>query len=182
MLAEDTNEHPEAEEHRDARKLCERLAELMVGNGCKRPTIGKRWLDAARLLLTRDGRDFAEVLVVLEWSQADDFESVNVHSMTKFRARYDQLRMKARKAGALTATAAAPSTPDAALDWLKQQWRDATTGAIEHATGLRYEQPDLPLGIDGKDAAEIFFRDDRRDWITRHHETILARLTKEYAA
>lgn len=182
MPADGEDEHPDANEHPDARKLCERLAELMTDRGCKQPTIGKRWLDAARLLLTRDGRDFSEALAVLEWSQADAFWQDNIHSMSKFREKYDQLIGRARKAGALTAKAATPSTPDAVLEWLKQQWRDATTGEIERLAGLRYEQPDLPLGITSKDAVETFFRDNRRDWITQHHETILARLTKEHAA
>lgn len=174
--ADDTNEHPEA------RNLCERLAELMAGNGCKPQTIGKRWLDAARLLLDRDERPFTEALAVLEWCQGDDFEQVNIHSMPKFRARYDQLRMKAQRAGALTPKTTAPSTPDAIRVWLRQQWQDAATGPIERITGLRYEQPDVPLEVNGRDAIEEFFHTNRRDWITRNHEAIIARLSKDTAA
>ena len=149
----------------------------MVANGCKKPTIGKRWLDAARLLLDRDGRTFAEALAVLEWSQADEFEQINIHSVPKFRARYDQLRLKAKKAGAFTAKTTAPTAPEAILAWVQQQWRDAATGPIEQATGLRYEQPDVPLGVDGREAIAEFFRQDRRDWITTNHEAIIATLT-----
>jgi hypothetical protein len=55
----------------------------------------KAWLDAARLLIDADGRGAREVAEVLRWSQADAFWSPNIHSMTKFRDKYDQLRPKA---------------------------------------------------------------------------------------
>lgn len=170
--------NPKNEEHPDARKLCDRLAELMVGNGCKPPTISTRWLTDARLLLTADGREFDHAVAVLEWSQADTFWRKNVLSMPKFRERYDQLRLAAEEAGALTAKATAPSTPDSAAEWVRQQWRDADVTRIEQATGLRYETPDLPLEVDGRAAIDEWFRQHRRQWITDHHDTIINRLTK----
>lgn len=168
------------DEHPEASKLCDRLAELMVANGCKQPTIGKRWLDAARLLLDRDGRTFPEALAVLEWTQADDFEQANIHSMPKFRQRYDQLRLKARRAGALTARSTPPATEDDILDWLRGQWDAAKVSAIESATGLRYEQPDLPLDVD-LDGADEFYRQARRDWIEANRGEIVRRITKGVA-
>ncbi len=165
-------------ENPDARKLCERLAELMTGNGCKPPPVSRRWLDAARLLFTKDNRPTAEALAVLDWCQADDFESVNIHSMTKFRTRYDQLRMKAQRAGALTAATKAPRTADAIDEWLRQQWKAGTVDKITAATGLRYQQPDLPLGIDSHAEIAEYFTNHRRDWITEHQPKIVAILTE----
>jgi DNA-binding transcriptional ArsR family regulator len=170
------------EEHPEARKLCERLVELMVANGCKKPTITKGWMDEGRRLLTLDNRPFAEALAVLEWSQANTFWRKNIRSLSKFREQYDRLRMDTEDDGKLTAKATAPSTPDSATDWVRNQWRDAATTGIEQATGLRYEPPDLPLDVTSKTAAEEFYRDHRRDWITQHHDSIIERLTRGNAA
>lgn len=81
--------HPLADE------LCERLAELMIRNGCKPPTITKAWRDAARLMLDADGRDFGRAMFLLDWCQQDPFWKTNIHSMPTFRTKYDQLRLKA---------------------------------------------------------------------------------------
>lgn len=75
--------------------LCELLAQLIVENGSNKPPITKRWLDAARLMLTRDGRDYAKAQRLVTWCQADEFWRSNVMSMPKFREQYDQLRLKA---------------------------------------------------------------------------------------
>lgn len=80
----------------DVEQLCSRLVERMVANGCKPPTITKRWRQQARLLLDRDGRDLTKALDLLDWSQSDPFWSTNVHSLPTFREKYDQLQMKAR--------------------------------------------------------------------------------------
>lgn len=71
------------------------LADLIVSNGSKRPSIGKRWLDAERLLITADRRDPAEAERLIRWSQESEFWRANVLSMPKFREKYDQLRLQA---------------------------------------------------------------------------------------
>ena len=63
-----------------------------------------------------------------------------------------------------------------ATAWLRQQWQAADAAAVESASGLSYETPDLPVGIDGRDEVAAFFRDHRRQWITANHSTIIARL------
>jgi hypothetical protein len=85
---------PEPLRH-DVDQLCTRLRDRMVGNGCKAPTITKAWRDAARLLLDKDERDLTKALNLLDWTQDDDFWRANIQSMPKFRAQYDQLRLKA---------------------------------------------------------------------------------------
>ena len=78
----------------DVEALCTLLADLIEANGSKRPTITKRWRDAARLMLDNDGRTLAEAEGVIRWSQADGFWKTNILSMPKLREKYDQLRLR----------------------------------------------------------------------------------------
>lgn len=73
------------------------LANLIESNGAKRPTVGKKWADAERLLLTADGRDHLEAERLLRWCQNDDFWRGNILSMPKFREKYDQLLLQAKR-------------------------------------------------------------------------------------
>jgi hypothetical protein len=79
----------------DVERLCHRLRERMIGNGCKPPTITDSWRTSARLLLDKDGRDLDKALNLLDWATADEFWMANVQSMGKFRAQYDRLRLLA---------------------------------------------------------------------------------------
>ena len=81
----------------DVDGLCELLADCIAGNGSKRPTITRRWRDAARLLLDRDGRTVEQVAWIIRWSQADDFWRANVLSMPKLREKFDTLRLQAQR-------------------------------------------------------------------------------------
>ena len=79
--------------------LCTRLADLIEANGSKRPTITKKWLDAARLMVERDGRSPQQVANMIEWCQEDEFWRSNILSMPKLRERYDQMRLQAMRSG-----------------------------------------------------------------------------------
>lgn len=79
----------------DVDQLCQHLAERIVANGCKPPKITKAWKDSARLLLDKDGRDFDKTMRLIDWCQDSEFWRSNVMSMSKFRERYDQLRLQA---------------------------------------------------------------------------------------
>lgn len=83
-----------AEIRPDVSRLCTVLADLIESNGSKRPTVGKGWLDAARLLLDTDHRPMAEALALIQWCQADPFWRGNILSMPKFREKYDTLRLQ----------------------------------------------------------------------------------------
>ncbi|PKV95904.1 hypothetical protein ATK30_6837 [Amycolatopsis echigonensis] len=76
---------------------------------------------------------------------------------------------------------AAPVAGTDPVAWLRGLWQAADVAPIERATHLRYERPDLPVGIDGKQAVADFFRDHRRAWIDQHRPEILAQLTKDAA-
>lgn len=79
----------------DVTRLCNHLADKIEANGSKRPAITKRWQDSARLLIDKDGQTEAEVLRIIDWSQADDFWQANILSMPKLREKFDQLRLRA---------------------------------------------------------------------------------------
>jgi hypothetical protein len=81
----------------DVTRLCIHLANRIEANGAKRPTIGKGWHDAARLMLDNDGRTEQEIHGAIDWCQTDEFWRANVLSMPKLREKYDQLRMQAQR-------------------------------------------------------------------------------------
>ncbi len=81
----------------DVERLCGHLASRIEANDVKRPTIGKTWRDAARLMLDNDGRTEEEIHGAIEWCQADEFWRANVLSMPKLREKYDQLRLQAQR-------------------------------------------------------------------------------------
>jgi hypothetical protein len=85
--------------------LCHRLAMAIRHNDPNAQVApeGKRWLDAARLLLDRDGRTVEDVERVIDWCQQDEFWRSNVLSMPTLREKFTQL-------------------------WLKMQERPATAG------------------------------------------------------
>jgi hypothetical protein len=83
-------------ERPDVADLCRLLADLILANDPKAKVQpdGRRWRDAARLLLDRDGRDREQVERVIRWSQADDFWRSNVLSMPKLREKFPQLLLR----------------------------------------------------------------------------------------
>lgn len=84
----------------DVLRICEYLADAIVENGSKRPSITKSWLDEARRMLDIDGRTEEEVLRAIDWCQRGEsdrarFWRPNVLSMPKLRAKFDQMRLQA---------------------------------------------------------------------------------------
>lgn len=81
----------------EVEQLCTLLADLIEGNGSKRPRITKRWRDACRLMLDRDERTPQQVEAAIRWCQADEFWRANILSMPKLREQYDRLRLAAQR-------------------------------------------------------------------------------------
>ncbi|WP_031010695.1 hypothetical protein [Streptomyces sp. NRRL F-5727] len=100
----------------DVERLCEHLADRIVQNGSKRPSITKGWRDAARLMLDKDGRTEEAVHRAIDWCQDSDFWRSNVMSMPKLRDKYDTLRLQASRPAAggnvVPIGSARPSTTD----------------------------------------------------------------------
>lgn len=85
----------------DIDQLCAHLADRVAANTGRRPTITGRWRDSARLLLDKDlAREpdpLGLALRLADWATNDEFWRTNVLSMPTFRAKFDQLRLKARR-------------------------------------------------------------------------------------
>lgn len=88
---------PQAAPRDDVARLCDHLADRIESNGAKRPSVGKAWHDAARLMLDRDGRTEQDVHAAIDWCQDDEFWRSNVLSMPKLREQYDRLRLQAQR-------------------------------------------------------------------------------------
>lgn len=94
----------------ESRRLCNLLADLIEGNGSKRPTVTAAWVSEGERMLRIDGREPAKVERCIRWCQADPFWRANILSMTKLRAKYDQLRLAAQRQREGRLGAAAPVT------------------------------------------------------------------------
>jgi hypothetical protein len=81
----------------DAERLCQHLADRIEANGSKRPSVTKRWRDAARLMLDNDGRTEGQVMAAIDWCQDHEFWRTNILSMPKLREKYDQMRLQATR-------------------------------------------------------------------------------------
>ncbi|PZG06084.1 hypothetical protein C1I95_32305 [Micromonospora craterilacus] len=84
---------PSDEPRPDVERICEYLANWIVQNGSRKPTITKQWRDEARRLIDRDKRTVEEIRDVIRWCQRDHFWRRNVLSMPTFRKQYDRLRL-----------------------------------------------------------------------------------------
>ena len=97
QVPDQTPSSSDAPHRPDVEKVCEHLADRMVTNGCLRPTITKRWRDAARLMIDKDGRTPEHLIAVIDWCQNDEFWRANIHSMPTLRRQYDRLRQSAER-------------------------------------------------------------------------------------
>ena len=87
----------------EATRLATLLADLIEANGSKRPSVSKAWITEIDRMLRLDNRDPVKAERLMRWCQADEFWRANVLSAAKFRAKYDQMRLRAnaeaKKAG-----------------------------------------------------------------------------------
>lgn len=81
----------------DVTRILDLLDEEIVRNGSKRPGRTKANIDAARLLIDKDGRSVDQIERAIRWCQADPFWRSNILSMVKLREKYDQLRLAAQR-------------------------------------------------------------------------------------
>lgn len=128
---------PDAPPRLDVERLCAHLADRIEANGSKRPTITKKWRDAARLLLDKDGRTEDQVRAAIDWCQADEFWRGVVMSMPKLRDKYDQLRLQARR----SAVGAPGHRPPP---------RSTTDERIAAAQALKHQPPDPGADVGGR--------------------------------
>lgn len=77
-----------------AHTMCNLLAEFMVRNGAKKPTITDLWLADMERLNRIDGRAWDDIERIITWCQQDSFWRTNILSPTKLRKQFDQLVLK----------------------------------------------------------------------------------------
>ena len=75
--------------------LCNLLADLMVSNGVKRPTVSGKWLSDMDKLNRIDEKTFEQIEAAIRWSQNDSFWSSNIHSPAALRKQYEKMRLQA---------------------------------------------------------------------------------------
>lgn len=78
-------------------RLCGLLADLVAGNGAKRPTVTTVWRQECDRMIRLDGRTVEQIEACIRWCQADDFWSTVVLSMPKVRKHFDQMGLQAKK-------------------------------------------------------------------------------------
>lgn len=81
----------------DASRLAVLLADLIEGNGCKRPTVTARWVQTIERMIRIDGRSPEQVENAMRWCQQHEFWKSNVMSPDKLRQQYDRLRLQAQR-------------------------------------------------------------------------------------
>lgn len=114
---EDADHTPGVVEVReDVERLCTHLADRIETNGATtRPHIGKRWRDAARLLMDNDHVTEQQIHAAIDWCQDHEFWRGNILSMPKLRDKYNQLRLQAQRERGQSSTTSATSKANA---WL----------------------------------------------------------------
>lgn len=110
----------------DVLDLCAILSEALTHNGVKH-TVGKGWHTAARLMLDTDGRDFNDVVEVIDFATTDDFWRPNILSMPKLREKYDTLRLQMQRRPQMSRSG---SFFQAELARIEQQEREQRRGNV----------------------------------------------------
>lgn len=116
----DVSEVADAPLRGDVKRVLDLLDEEIERNGGRRPQRSKKNIDAARLLLDRDGKTVEQVEAAIRWCQADEFWRANVLSMSKLREKYETLRLQAARSGRVGAVEAGREA-DAMLAALEQR-------------------------------------------------------------
>ena len=112
----------------DVTALCDHLAQRITENTRRRPTITEAWRKQARLILDRDNRNPDEAHRLIDWCQSDPFWQSNILSMPKFREKYDQLLMQARR------PARTPTRPRTTGDLSQAEWEQLAANLEPRST------------------------------------------------
>lgn len=83
---------PDPEFSEDVKALAQHLADWIIRNGNRKPTVGKTWHQAIDRLIRIDGYEPQNIRQVIDWSQQDEFWQGNILSAPKLRKQFDQLK------------------------------------------------------------------------------------------
>lgn len=88
------------EYHHEAEPLANLLADLIEGNGSKRPNVTATWIQEIDRMIRLDGRAPADIAGAIHWSQRSTFWRANILSPKKLRDKFDTLRLQAERENA----------------------------------------------------------------------------------
>ncbi len=71
------------------------------------------------------------------------------------------------------------ATPSAIESWLRGCWTNHDVASVTARSGLDFQTPDVP---DDVTDVRVFTLQARRDWITEHHDAIVARIVDKESA
>ena len=92
-----TIQEPLEETMSDASRLCDLLADLIEGNGSRKPKVTASWVLDMDKLMRLDGRTVTQAEAAIRWSQNDPFWRSNIMSPSKLRTRYETMRLQAQR-------------------------------------------------------------------------------------
>lgn len=111
-----TSDSADAEPRPDIQRLLEKLDQRVTDNGRRKPNRTKKNIDAARLLLDRDGYTEHQIAWMINWSTNHEFWRGNIGSMSKLREKFDELKAQAtRDTGTVIAHVTQELDPDQIL-------------------------------------------------------------------
>lgn len=81
----------------DVEAICLHMAESVADRTGRRPRITKKWRDAARLMIDRDGRTPDQVHAAIDWVARSEFWRSNILGVPKLREKWDTLKLQAER-------------------------------------------------------------------------------------
>ncbi|MDQ0275739.1 hypothetical protein QO003_000042 [Arthrobacter silviterrae] len=79
----------------DVQAVIDCMSECLTANDV-RFKVGKGWHESARLLIDRDKYTVQQITWLIRWATADSFWKANILSLPKFRAQFEQLKIKSK--------------------------------------------------------------------------------------
>lgn len=81
----------------DVDAICAHMADSVADRTGRRPRITKKWRDAARLMIDRDGRTPDQVHAAIDWVARSEFWRSNILGVPKLREKWDTLKLQAER-------------------------------------------------------------------------------------
>ena len=84
-------------ERPDVEAICAHMADSVADRTGRRPRITKKWRDAARLMIDRDGRTPDQIHATIDWVARSEFWRSNILGVPKLREKWDTLNLQAER-------------------------------------------------------------------------------------
>ena len=91
IIADEPSDRPDVE------AICAHMADSVADRTGRRPRITKKWRDAARLMIDRDGRTPDQIHAAIDWVARSEFWRSNILGVPKLREKWDTLKLQAER-------------------------------------------------------------------------------------